>query len=149
MCRCWGAIGCPTRWVRFTADMTTTNMPESSAPAPAPAGKWTSLPPAEAAWTLSNLLVEHGATITAQSPDGLVGYVKMKKSTTTAESVVLILFFLAFLIPGLIAMSIATRKLKQPFTMMLIADGAGTRMHGNGQGRGLDAVVWAADQLPR
>lgn len=121
----------------------------AAAPSPASAtssGKWTSLPPAQAAAVMAQLLTGHGAVITTQSADGLSGYVTTKSNPSCIVATIL---FLIFIVPAIIYMIAASKTVQDPFSVMFIADRGGTRMHGNGQGRGLAAVVWAADQLPR
>lgn len=102
--------------------------------------------PPQAAAALAQALTASGAVITTQSPDGLSGYVTTKSNPSCV--VATILFFI-FIIPAIIYMIAASKTVNEPFSIVLIPEGGGTLMHGNGQGRGLAAATWAADQLPR
>lgn len=133
--------------------------PQSQPPpvvtAPAPAyrpmdpsrpGKYTSLGPDQAASTLVQLLTSGGAVITTQSPSSITGVVNTQNKPSCIVATIL---FLIFIIPAIIYMIVASKNTSDPFSLALTPDGTGTRINGNGQGRGLVAINWAVDQLPR
>jgi hypothetical protein len=92
----------------------------------------------------AQLLVANGAMITSQSAGGISGYVLTRKKP---DLITAVLLFLLCIIPLIIYLISASKDVQDPFTLTFVPDGGGTRMHGNGQGRGLDAVAWASDQV--
>ena len=111
-----------------------------------PAGKMTILEPQLASQELARLLASEGAIVTSQSAGGLTGYVV---TVTPPSSNVGCLLLLLGIVPAVIYWVLGKKSTQEPFSITLHEQpGGGTLMHGNGQGRGLAAIVWAADQLP-
>lgn len=111
------------------------------------AGKVTCLDPQAASQELARLLASEGAIVTSQSPGALTGYVV---TVTPPSSNVGCLLLILGIVPAVIYWVLGKKSTQEPFSITLHEqDDGGTLMHGNGQGRGLAAIVWAADQLPR
>jgi len=94
-------------------------------------GKWTALSTRESSEMATRLLSERGAVLTAQTHDSVSGYVPTLERPDHWRT----------------ALLVAPMQREHQFTLTFDADSGGTRMHGSGEGRGLDAVVWVADQL--
>jgi hypothetical protein len=117
-----------------------------AAEAPARLGKYTSLPPEQAPVMLVQLLSGQGAVITTHTSTSITGVVN---TTNKPSCIVATILFFIFIIPAIIYMIAASKNTSDPFSLAFRPDGAGTRINGNGQGRGLAAINWAVDQLPR
>jgi len=113
---------------------------------PARPGKYTSLPPEQASVALVQLLSGQGALITTHTPTSITGVVN---TTNKPSCIVATILFFIFIIPAIIYMIAASKNTSDPFSLAFRSDGVGTRINGNGQGRGLAAINWAVDQLPR
>ncbi|MBL8779165.1 MAG: hypothetical protein JNK12_24795 [Acidimicrobiales bacterium] len=111
----------------------------------APTGKVTTLDPVSASQHVAWLLASAGAIVTGQSPSAVTGYVVTEQGPSAGIGCLLFLFGL---LPGLLYLLLAKSTRHEPFTLTLQPGPAGTHLHGNGQGRGLAVLVWAADQLP-
>jgi len=102
---------------------------ERNGEAPLP-GKWCALSPAEVSTRASHLFRVKGAVIETCTQESVSGYLLTRNNPRE----------------GLVT-RIVTAPVRDPFKITLHDDAGGTRMHGNGEGRGLDTVVWVADQL--
>lgn len=109
-------------------------------------GKYTSLAPDVAAVQIAHMLSSRGATITSQTPGSIVGVVVTKNKPSV---VVAILLFLLCVIPLIIYMINASKDSQEPFSLSLSADGTGTRINGDGQGKALMLINEVVDSLPR
>jgi hypothetical protein len=107
-------------------------------------GKWSSLEPSDAAAMAARLLTGNGAIVTSHTTESVVGYVE---TNGRRDPLIAFLWFLFCIVGFIVYVLRAPKDSRDPFSMTFHADNGGTRMHGAGQGRGADAVVWVADQI--
>jgi hypothetical protein len=99
-------------------------------------GKWCALSPAETSEVASHLLSEKGAVLTTETQESVAGYLFTKRRE-----------LMDILFPPSEDRELPPVERRYPFTLTFCADNGGTRMHGNGEGRGLATLVWVADQI--
>jgi hypothetical protein len=107
-------------------------------------GMWCPLSPSEAATQAAGMLTRNGAVITAQSNRSLSGYFETRGTPSVLAS---ILLFLLCIIPFIAYLLWAYKTTTEPFSLTLKEYEGGTRLRGDGQGRGLAAVHWVATEL--
>lgn len=106
--------------------------------------RFTSLPPDQAAGFLVQTLTASGAQVMSQTPQSITGLMHITKRPSCIVATLLLLL----VIPGIIYLVIAGKDINDPYSVQIIPEGQGSRVHASGQGRGLEVALKAIDRLP-
>jgi hypothetical protein len=110
-----------------------------------PPTKRTTLPPDQAAAALVRALATSGAMITSQTPNTIIGFVRVKRSPNV---IVAILLFLLCVVPFIIYLIVQSKDDSYQFAFELVLVDTGTEVRWSGNGPAALIAQGAAGALP-
>lgn len=107
--------------------------------------RYTTLPPDTASQHLAVALSGNGAVVSGQSPAAVNGYVVAQIQPNVWLGIGLLCLWV---LPGVLYFLFGKKTVTEPFSALLTPEGAGTRITGDGTGRGLGTLWTAVSRLP-